>query len=138
MTGRYSEAVGEEPSFSVILWTTDVSAFAGFLERVTGAVIEAIHPGYASLRAGASEIMLHADESYRGHPWYDALGREGAARGIGAELRFRVPDVPAGYSTALRAGAQPIAPPYESGTVLECQVMGPDGFLLSLWQPITI
>ena len=130
--------MSEEPTFSVILWTTDVPALAGFLEKVTGAVVEALHPGYASLRAGDSEIMLHADESYRGHPWYDALGREGAARGIGAELRFRVPDVAAGYSLALRAGAQAIAPPYDSGGVLECQVMGPDGFLLSLWQVLVI
>lgn len=128
----------DEPSLSVILWTTDISALAGFLQRVIGAVVEALHPGYASLRVGQSTIMLHADESYRGHPWYDALGREGAARGIGAELRFRVPDVPAGYSAALRTGAQAIAPPYDAGGVLECQVMGPDGFLFSLWQPIAI
>ncbi|MGH2632437.1 MAG: VOC family protein [Tepidiformaceae bacterium] len=130
--------MSEEPTFSVILWTTDVPGLAAFLEKVTGAVVAALHPGYASLRAGTSEIMLHADESYRGHPWYDALMREGAARGIGAEMRFRVPDVEAGYSTALRAGAQAIAPPYDSGGVIECQVMGPDGFLLSLWQPLAI
>ncbi len=127
--------MSDDLTFGVILWTTDVPGLAAFLHTVTGAAIRAQHPGYASLLAGSTEIMLHADESYRGHPWYDALAREGAARGIGAELRFRVADVERAFRTALRIGAQAIAAPYDAGGSTECQVMGPDGFLVGLWQP---
>jgi predicted enzyme related to lactoylglutathione lyase len=125
--------MADQQSFSLVLWTTDVFALAAFLEGVAGLVIEERHPGYAALRAGDVSIMLHADEAYRGHPWYDALMREGAARGIGAELRLRVADVEAAYTKAIRLGAQVIAAPYDSGLGFECSVMGPDGFLISLW-----
>ncbi len=123
----------EDQPLSLVLWTTDVSALAGFLRTVAGLEIVEQHPGYASLRAGDVLLMLHADEAYRGHPWYDALLREGAARGIGAEVRLRVPNVEEAYRAALRLGAQAIAPPYDSGIAFECSVMVFDGFLISLW-----
>lgn len=123
----------EDQPLSLVLWTTDVFALADFLKAVAGLAIVERHPGYASLRAGNVLLMLHADEAYRGHPWYDALMREGAARGIGAEVRLRVPDVEDAYRAALRLGAQGIAPPYDSGIGLECSVMVFDGFLISLW-----
>ena len=122
-----------ESQLGLVLWATDVFALAAFLEAVAGLTVEEHHPGFASLRAGSTRIMLHADESYRGHPWYDALTREGAARGIGAELRLRVPNVDAAYRTALKLGGRAIAAPYDSGSGTECSVMGPDGFLISLW-----
>lgn len=122
-----------ESQFGLVLWTTDVFGLAAFLEEVAGVTVEERHPGFASLRAGSTQLMLHADESYRGHPWYDALTREGAARGIGAELRLRVTDVDAAYRSALKLGGRAIAPPHDSGNGIECSVMGPDGFLVSLW-----
>lgn len=122
-----------ESQLGLVLWTTDVFALAAFLEAVAGVIVEERHPGFASLRAGSTQLMLHADESYRGHPWYDALTREGAARGIGAELRLHVTDVDASYRAALKLGGRAIAPPHDSGNGIECSVMGPDGFLISLW-----
>jgi len=119
--------------FGLVLWTTDIGALAGFLQQVAGMTVVDVHPGYASLRAGATGIALHADESYRGHPWYDALHREGAARGIGAELRVRVVDVAEAYATALRLGGLAVQPPYDDGGIRECEVMGPDGYLITLW-----
>jgi hypothetical protein len=107
---------------------------AGFLERVAGLTVEQRHPGFAELRAGSVLVTVHDDESYRGHPWFDALRREGAARGIGAELRFQVTSVRESFGEALKLGAQSIAPPYEYEGTLECQVMAPDGYLCSLWQ----
>ena len=124
----------QQPAFGVTLWATDVFKMAGFLERVAGLQVEQRHPGFAQLRAGAAVITIHDDESYRGHPWYDALGREGVARGIGAELRFEVESVQWAFAEALKLGAQSIAPPYEFEGALECQVMAPDGYLCSLWQ----
>jgi len=123
-------------SFGLILWTTDIDSLAKFLQSVAGVTIAEQHPGYARLIADNSEIMLHSDESYRGHPWYDALTREGAARGMGAELRFGVVDVVWSYDTALRLGGLGVQPPYDDNSIRECQVMGPDGFLLTLWQPL--
>ena len=135
--GALTASIGwqSEPSFTVTLWAADVFALADFLSRVTGAVIEQRHPGFALLRAGDTPIQVHDDESYRGHPWYNALSREGVARGIGAELRFRVEDASRSYSEALKLGAQSIAAPFEYEGTLECQVLGPDGYVLSLWQP---
>ena len=89
----------------------------------------------AVLQAKGARIALHSDEAYKGHPWYNALVREGVARGIGAELRIRVRDVDAGYSRALNLGALAIEYPNDLDGTRECQVMGPDGFLLALWQP---
>jgi hypothetical protein len=128
--------MSEDGELSLILWTTDIAGLAQFLQSVAGLTVEALHPGYASLRVDGSRVVLHADEAYRGHPWYDALRREGVARGIGAELRFRVADVEAGYAAALRTGGLAIQAPYAQDGVCECQVMGPDGYVLSLWHPI--
>jgi hypothetical protein len=123
-------------ALGLVLWTTDIEALAGFLEAAGCASVRERHPGYARLDAGGAEILLHADEAYRGHPWFEALRREGAARGIGAEIRFGVADVRASYAGAVRKGGLAIHAPYESGGVLECLVMGPDGYLVSFWQPL--
>jgi hypothetical protein len=122
-----------DDALGVILWTTDIRELAYFLESIAGAEIEEQHPGFATLRVGGSRLELHADETYRGHPWFEALKREGAARGIGAELRFRVEDVQQAYADALLIGARAVTPPYSDRGVMECQVMGPDGFLICLW-----
>ncbi len=127
--------MSSDAEFRLILWATDVGALADFLAAVTGAEPVARHPGYAELRAPGCGVEIHADETFRGHPWFHALAREGVARGIGAELIFRVPDVPAAYRVALRLGAQAIAQPYEFEGRLECSVMGPDGYVFGLWQP---
>jgi catechol 2,3-dioxygenase-like lactoylglutathione lyase family enzyme len=126
----------EEPDFGLVLWTTDIAALSSFLESVTPMRIEFRHPGFASLRANGWQIRLHADEAYRGHPWYEALAREGVARGIGAEIRMRVDDVEESYLTALKLGGLAIEAPCEVDGIRECQVMGPDGYVFSLFQPI--
>ena len=123
-----------ESSLGVTLWATDVFALADFLQAVAGLALEQRHPGFASLKAGSSTVQVHDDESYRGHPWFNALSREGVARGIGAELRFQVASVETAYREALKRGAQAIAQPYEFEGTLECSVLGPDGYVLSLWQ----
>jgi len=125
----------EEPGFSVTLWSTDVFAMTDFLQKVAGLAVHERHPGYAALATDAARIMVHADEAYQGHPWYQALAREGVARGLGAELRFRVANLDASYARARALGALVIAPPYEMDGARECQLMGPDSYLISLWQP---
>ncbi len=127
-----------ESNLGLVLWTTDILALSHFFEAVAGMTVDARHPGFASLRLNGTTVSLHADEAYRGHPWYDALAREGVARGIGAEIRIRVADVEAAYRTALKFGGLAIEAPCEVDQLRECQVMGPDGYVLSLWQPVEI
>ncbi len=119
----------------LILWTTDITALGGFLTEVANARLIEQHPGFARLDLGGAEISLHADEADPGHPWYDALQDEGITRGIGAELRLRVDDVVATHALAEAAGAVTVMEPYDAGIARECQVMGPDGYLFTLWQP---
>ena len=118
----------------IVLWATDIPALARFLEAAAGMAIEAQHPGYATLSLGASHVTLHADEAHRTHPWFNALSREGVARGIGAELRLPVASVNDSYRKALAQGALSIFAPSEVEGVIECQVMGPDGYLFSLYE----
>lgn len=120
-------------SLGLALWATDVFALADFLGAVTGWEVVGRHPGFAVLEAGGQRVEIHADEAYRGHPWFAALAREGVARGIGAELRFQVDDAGRSYQESLKRGALAIAAPYEYEGGVECQVMGPDGYVLTLW-----
>lgn len=116
------------------LWTTNIVALARFLEVVAGMTVEQQHPGYASLRIAGAQIVLHDEAGYRGHPWYNALRNEGVARGIGAEIRLEVTDVDGAYSRALQLGGLAIEAPSDVDDTRECQVMGPDGYLLTLWR----
>ena len=120
----------------LVLWTTDIAGLSALLEQVAGLDVLQRHPGYAELQAGTSRIVLHADDdAFRGHPWFDALGRDGAARGIGAEIRLAVPNVDEAYQRAIRLGARAVQQPSDVGDAYECVVMVTDGFLLSLWEP---
>jgi len=126
--------VDETPIVSLALWTTDIPALAGFLSGVAGLSLIEDYPGYARLQAWNAEIELHGDDDAdRRHPWYQALARDGAARGIGAEIRIQVDDVDAAFATALRGGALSIRPPTVTGEMSLATVMGPDGYFFTLW-----
>lgn len=119
----------------LVLWTTDIASLARFLTEAGGFVVEETFPGYASLRGANAYIVLHADDdAARGHPWYDALQKEGMARGIGAEIRLRVPSVAAAYRAAIGLGALAIRTPVDVDGQEEATVMGPDGYLFTLWR----
>ena len=122
-------------ALSIVLWATDLNGFAAFLTDVVGATPQTRHPGFASLSLDGAEIQLHSDESYPGHPWREALAKEGAARGIGAEVRIRVDAVDARHRRAVELGYVTIQHPYDDGAGRTCQVMGPDGYFFTLWEP---
>lgn len=123
-----------ESGLGLVLWTTDIPGVTGFLEKAASVRVVARHPGFAELDADGGRISLHADEASRSHPWFNALAREGVARGIGAEIRLRVPATQQAYTTALAMGAIAVMPPADIDGHLECQVMGPDNYLFTFWQ----
>jgi catechol 2,3-dioxygenase-like lactoylglutathione lyase family enzyme len=122
-------------SLGLALWATDVGALSAFLVEIGGLTEVARHPGYAALKTGEGDVFVYADESYAGHPWFDAVSKEGSARGIGTDIRLRVDDVVALHTRAVAAGGVSVAAPYEDDGKRVCQVMGPDGYLFTLWQP---
>ena len=128
--------VSAETGLGLVVWTTDIPALSNLLEQAAGLEVLQRHPGYAELQAGTGRIVLHADDdAFRGHPWFDALRRDGAARGIGAEIRLSVENVDDAYARAIKLGAQAVQQPSDVGDAYECVVMVTDGFLLSLWEP---
>lgn len=128
--------MGSESRFGLVLWSTDITALGRFLVEVGGLTLVEQHPGYAWLESEGLRVEIHGDDAYRGHPWHDALHREGMARGIGAEIRVRVDDVERAYQRAVRLGGQVMYQPYADDGRVECQLLAPDGYLVSLWQAI--
>lgn len=122
-------------SVGLVLWTTDIAGLASFLVNAAGAVLTAQHPGFARVSLGDTSIGLQADEASPGHPWFDALVSDGITRGVGIELRLQVPDVVAAHAIAEAQGAVTVLEPFDTEETRECQVMGPDGYLFTLWQP---
>jgi hypothetical protein len=126
----------ELPQVGLVLWTTDIGALARFFEQVCGLETVDEFPGFARLHAWNAAVELHSDDDAdRRHPWYNALRREGAARGIGSEVRIRVASVDAAYQAAVRLGALAIQPPIDSGqTAYHTTIMGPDGYLFTIYE----
>ncbi len=93
------------------------------------------HPGFARVQVGENSISLQGDEAAPGHPWFDALVSEGITRGVGIEMRLPSADVVASHAMAAAAGGVTVMDPYDAGDTRECQVMGPDGYLFTFWQP---
>ncbi len=122
-------------ALSTVLWGTDLDAFVIFLTSVGGATVRTRHPGFAALALAGAEIQVHADESHPTHPWRQALAKDGAARGIGAEIRIRVDAVDERHQLALDMGYVSIQKPYGGDEGRTCQVLGPDGYLFTLWEP---
>src|SRR5688572_12643685 len=102
----------QSPSLGLVLWTTDIAALNRFLVDVAGFEVIREFPGFARLHSWNAVVELHSDDDAdRRHPWYQALAREGAARGIGTELRIGVPAVDPAFQVALNLGAVAIRHP---------------------------
>jgi catechol 2,3-dioxygenase-like lactoylglutathione lyase family enzyme len=130
-----NRSVSAFPQVSLVLWSTDIPAMVTFLRAVAGMDLVEEFPGFARLHAGNAIIDLHSDDDAdRRHPWYNAIRREGVARGIGAELRVRVESVDAAYQAAIDVGAIAIQLPVEANDSYQATVMGPDGYLFTLWE----
>jgi uncharacterized glyoxalase superfamily protein PhnB len=75
------------PGFTVNLLVRDVELALPFYREVLDATVHYADPDFAAIRVANLELMLHADHTYDGHPWYGPL-QKGERRGLGAELRL--------------------------------------------------
>ncbi len=117
------------PELSLNLIVRDTARAADFYRDVLDAEVHYVDVDFAAVRVGAAEVMLHADHTHDGHPWFAALAA-GAQRGIGAQIRLlgtRDPDVIAERAAA--HGADVVAPPVNKGHGWrEVLVRDPDGY----------
>jgi len=74
------------PPLSLNLLVTDTERSCAFYRDVFDADIHFRDIDFAAMRVGPAELMLHADHTHDGHPWYADL-RAGMTRGIGAQIR---------------------------------------------------
>ncbi len=137
-------------AFSVNLLVADVERAVAFYREVFQAEVRYSDPDFAALRIEAltpgpspvrgrrvmTELMLHADHTYEGHPWHRRL-TAGDGRGLGAELRlFGVdPDRLEERARAMGATVLKSATDKEHGW-RETWVQDPDGYVWAVGVPI--
>ena len=75
------------PAFMANLLVRDIPRSIEFYANVLEAAVLYSDPDFAALRVAGVALMLHADHTYDGHPWYKRLTSD-ERRGLGAELRL--------------------------------------------------
>lgn len=117
------------PAFMVNLLVRDIPRSVDFYVAVLEATVLYSDPDFAALRAGEADLMLHADHTYDGHPWYERL-ISSERRGLGAELRLFGIDPDAVERRAQASGATVVVPSATKGHGWrEVVVEDPDGYL---------
>ena len=116
------------PAFSLNLLVTDTERSIRFYRDVFEAEVHYYDIDFAAVRVGAAEVMLHADHTHDTHPWHETL-KDGAARGLGAQMRLLGIDPDALQARAEAAGATIIAPATNKGHGWrEVLIRDPDGY----------
>jgi len=87
----------------VNLIVADVERALAFQREVLGAEVVYSDPDFALLRGHGAEWILHADHTYRDHPFRSAF-EDLEARGGGVELRLHGCDPDAAEAAARRLG----------------------------------
>jgi uncharacterized glyoxalase superfamily protein PhnB len=117
------------PAFMANLIVRDIPRSVDFYANVLEATVLYSDPDFAALQVGGVELMLHADHTYDGHPWYERL-ISSERRGLGAELRLFGLDPDAVECRARDAGATIVVPPTTKGHGWrEVMVEDPDGYV---------
>jgi len=117
------------PPFSVSLTVRDVARSVELYRTVLSAFIHYSDVDFAAIKIGGAEMMLHADHTYDGHPWYPQL-TAGERRGLGAELRLLGLEPEGVEERAQRSGAKVVKPVTERGHGWrEVMVEDPDGYV---------
>ncbi len=117
------------PAFMANLIVRDVQRSVDFYIAVLEANVLYVDPDFAALRVAAVDLMLHADHTYDGHPWYARLTSD-ERRGLGAELRLFGIDPDVVEQRAQASGGIVVVPPKVRGHGWrEVVVEDPDGYL---------
>jgi uncharacterized glyoxalase superfamily protein PhnB len=117
------------PGFTVNLLVRDVEAALPFYRDVLGAQVHYADEDFAAVRVDNLELMLHADHTYDGHPWYADLSA-GKQRGLGAELRLMGFDADAVEAAASTSGATIVRPATTKGHGWrEVMIQDSDGYV---------
>ena len=120
------------PQFCVNLIVRDVPRSISFYSTVLDAAVHYFDADFAAIRVLDQELMLHADHTYDGHPWYPRL-RAVRERGLGAELRLLGVDPDDVESRARKAGALILQPATDkSHGWRDVIVQDPDGYVWAL------
>ncbi len=118
--------------FGVNLLVRDVLASVRFLLEVMGLEQVYSNDDFAILRHDGMEFMLHSDGTYHANPLL-ALTGDGAARGIGVELRLYGVDPDLAEARARDRGDAILQPATDKGHGLrEAYIIDPDGYV---WVP---
>lgn len=96
------------PAFSLNLIVAEVGRSVEWYQEVLEAYVHYSDEDFAAIKVGGTDMMLHADHTYEGHPWHRSL--TGAARrGLGAEIRLLGIDPDAVETRARAAGTEVLA-----------------------------
>jgi len=116
------------PPLSLNLIVADTERSAVFYRDVFAAEVHYRDVDFAALRVGPAEVMLHADHTHDTHPWFPRL-KDGAPRGIGAQVRVLGMDPDEVERRARAAGATVAVPTQDKGHGWrEVLVRDPDGY----------
>jgi len=117
------------PVFTVDLVVKDVDRSLRFYRDVMLALVHYSDVDFAAVKVGGVNIMLHADHTYDGHPWYSQL-TAGERRGLGAMLRLLGLDPEEVEGRARRAGVPVVQPAMvKPHGWHEVMVEDPDGYV---------
>jgi uncharacterized glyoxalase superfamily protein PhnB len=124
------------PAFTVNLIVAEIERSVSFYGTVFEAEVRYEDPDFAALRLGKLDFMLHADDTFDKHPWYESLKAD-RERGLGAELRLLGVDPDEVESRARKAGAAILQPAADkSHGWREVWVQDPDGYVWAVGSAI--
>ena len=121
---------------SVNLIVRDVARSVPFYTDVLG--LRALHSDadFAALEGEGVRLQLHADHAYERMPWADRL-RDGAKRGLGAEIRILGIDPDDAERRARASGYSVLVPvrDWPHGW-RDCVLEDPDGYTFAVGVPL--
>ena len=130
MSGReYGRSLS---GLSLNLLVGEIESAVTFAQEVLKAQVVYSDPDFAVLSGYGVEWMLHADHTYDKHPMGDSVSN-GAARGLGVELRLHGCDPEKAEQAALKNGYEVLSPATDMGHGLrESYIRDQDGYI---WVP---
>jgi uncharacterized glyoxalase superfamily protein PhnB len=117
------------PVLSLNLIVADVGRSVEWYREVLEAFVHYSDEDFAAIKVGGTDMMLHADHTYEGHPWHGRLA-SGNERGLGAEIRLMGIEPDEAEQRARAAGTEVIAGAVDKAHGWrEAWIADPDGYV---------